>query len=104
MRSYSFQFSYRVVDQFTKCHPRGWAIFRRIFPDFKIDDVVAVFQRNQLKWNVFKKIIKLQSRVGYTNFCENHYTYVKYFNDYEKKLYQIDPKRRIYYLTKEMLP
>ncbi len=73
MQYYSFPYSLMVVERFLKVQPRGWACIRNNLDNFYVEDLVQLFQTDQKKWNILKKIIKLVEKT----WRPNYYTDVK---------------------------
>jgi len=97
---YSYAFSCDVVEKFIGRRGRAWSELTRIYPALESDQIVDIFRKDQHRWYIFKKILKLIGRLqesprGFSQaFIEQRVlTSVKYFRAYEKKIiaYGWDP-------------
>ena len=61
---YSLRYSEHVFEDFTKDRARGWQLFRNLYGNCKPVDIIKMFQGDQKRWNVFKKVVKFLESVS----------------------------------------
>lgn len=62
---YSYRCAKEVFSNLIFIRARGWAVFRKIFKQIDSETVIELFRKNQLRWNVFKKVLKLCDNLSF---------------------------------------
>ena len=87
---YSYTFSLGVVEDFWKSAHRGAMFVEKMWPDANFDYAVEMFQHEQSRWYVYKKLVKLADRLLSSSFYASNLTFVKQNllqqSDYFKKM------------------
>lgn len=89
MHTYSYRFSCDVIERFFKDHGRGLDILGRIYGDVNKDHAIEIFRKNQHRWNIFKKLAKLCTRLSESGKYDFEFikqrclTSARYYSDWE---------------------
>lgn len=90
MQNYSKRYGWWIVERFIKTRGRGYNLILNIWPRLNANQAVEFFCSDQLKWNIYKKLVKLADRLLEGGLSEevvqvNCLTSVEYFKKIAEK-------------------